>query len=463
MARHLDPSQVSLLVHRPRTAPPLRVTAERLGAWLGEDTGAPALRLAPTPERVAHGVHVFRTPAGVPVLVLPRPGAPLVNIGVFTCGGAATEPTPHEGLARLTAHATLKGTRRRSGADIALEAESLGGSFGVSAGLESLGWALSVPVRQLEAAVELLADVVQHPAFPAGGVDTERTLAAAEVERLRDDMYRFPMRLAVEAAWRGHPYARSVLGTASSLAALTRDDVLAQHGRILQQGGGVIGVVGDVDAAEVAALVQRHVDTITGGVVALPEPAPWPATLTQHVETRDKQQTALAMLFGGPARRDPERHAARVLAAVVSGLGGRFFEQLRDRQSLAYTVAAYPVERRAGGLFAAYIATAPDREEEARAGLLAQFAMLVEEPIREDELERARQYLVGSHAIAQQSGASVLADLVDAWSFGDGLHELHEHADRHLAVTAEDVHALAQRWFDPARRVEGVVRGARSG
>jgi zinc protease len=481
--RHLDPGQVSVLVYRPRTEDALALHAESLPRWLGNGVvsaapvGAPAVAdaappvvsaasarttpspVSPTPERVQHGVHVFRTHRDVPVLVQPRPGTPMVNVGVFLRGGAVSEPAHAEGIARLMAHSTLAGTRLRTGAEIALDAESLGGSVGISAGLESLSWTMSVPVRQLEAALSLLADVVQHPTFPAAGVDTERALALAEVERLRDDMYRFPMRLAAEAAYRGHPYARSVVGTADALSGITRDAVVAQHARSLQHGACVVGVVGDVEPARVAGLVQQHFGELTWGDDVAPPPAPWPRELVMHAEQREKQQTALAMLFRGPARRDASRHAARVLGAVVSGLGGRFFEQLRDKQSLAYTVAAYPVERRAGGLFAAYIATAPDREEEARAGLLQQFAQLRDEAVREEEIERARRYLVGTHAIGQQSGGAVLAELIDAWSFGDGLVELAEYRERLLAVTAGEVQELAQRWFDAERRVEGVVRG----
>jgi zinc protease len=406
-------------------------------------------------------VHVHHTPRGVPVLVKARPGTPLVNIGVFVRGGAVAEPAHAEGLARLMAHGTLKGTTSRSGDAIALDAESLGGSVGVSAALESIGWTMSVPVRHLEPALALLADVIQRPTFPDAGLDTERQLAIAEVERQRDDMYRFPMRLAVEAAYRGHPYARSVLGSVESLGAITRDQVLAQHERTVRGGASVIGVVGDVDAGHVAGLVDAYFGGLVHGHDAAPSPAPWPGELIMQGEEREKQQTALAMLFRGPARHDASRYAARVLGAVTSGLGGRFFEQLRDRQSLAYTVAAYPIERRAGGLFAAYIATAPEREEEAREGLLAQFAMLRTEPVREDEIERARRYLIGAHAIAQQSGASMLADLVDAWSFGEGLQELADYTTRIAAVTPDDILAVAQRWFAPEHRVEGIVRGRR--
>jgi zinc protease len=498
--RYLDPAQVGVLVYRPRAVDPLALTAQSLSGWLADGAAfpatapsapapsapAPSATVPPTPagpattppatpcpapiaatlpaaapalERVQHGVHVYRTRRAVPVLIQPRAGAPMVNVGVFLRGGAVSEPVHAAGIARLMAHATLAGTRRRTGAQIALDAESLGGSVGISVGLESLAWTLSVPLRQFEAAVALLADVVQHPTFPSAGIDTERALAIAELQRLRDDMYRFPMRLASEAAYRGHPYARSVVGTTDTLTAITRDAVVAQHTRVLQDGACVVGVVGDVEPAHGAELVQQHFGDLIVGHDVPPPPAPWPTEPVTHAEERDKQQTALAMLFPGPSRRDPARYAARVLGAVVSGLGGRFFEQLRDRQSLAYSVAAYPVERRMGGLFAAYIATAPDREEEARAGLLHQFALLRNEPVGDREIERARRYLIGAHAIAQQSGASVLAELIDAWSFGDGLQELVEDRDRLRAVTTQDIQSLAQRWFNLAHRVEGVVRG----
>jgi zinc protease len=474
---HLDPAQVSVMVYRPQHAPALPADSAEMRSWLTTAESQESVTTSATPseshanvtrtvqptrataERVVHNVHVFRTAREVPVLIHARPGTPLVSIGVFMRGGTVSEPEGREGLSRLMAQLTLKGTHSRSGAEIALAAESLGGSVGVSAGLESIGWSMSVPVRQLDAALELLADVVQSPTFLPAALDTERQLAIAEVERLRDDMYRWPMRLASEAAYRGHPYARSVIGSASSLDAISADDVRQQHHRALHTGACVIGIVGDVNARDAATSVQRHFGAIAWGADSEPPVHSWPNAMRIAEDTRDKQQTALAMLFRGPSRRDPKRHTARVLAAIASGLGGRFFEELRDRRSLAYTVAAYPIERRVDGVFAAYIATTPEREEEARDGLLEQFAELCNEPVREDEIERARQYLVGTHAIAQQSGASVLSDLIDSWSFGDGLEELAEHDARVLAVTPADILELARTYFDPARRVEGVVRG----
>jgi zinc protease len=235
--------------------------------------------------------------------------------------------------------------------------------------------------------------------------------------------------------------------------------VAAYHAQHIRRGHTVLAVVGDVQPDEAAAVLDgAFADLVYEADQPLPAVV-WPAERHASHETRAKQQTALALLFPGPSRTAPERHAARVLSAIASGLGGRFFEQLRDRQSLAYTVTAFPVERRAGGAFAAYIATSPAREDEARDGLLQEFARFVNEPPTSEEVERARRYLIGTHAIAQQSGGAVLGDLVDAWLFGEGLYERHEVDARLEAVTAADVQSVARQYFDPAVVAEGVVRG----
>ena len=486
--RHLDPAQSSVVSYHPHDAESLAGDSAAFRQLLREVEGLgssvlPPPDMATPPDNLAiaggtageglassaafdgnhgdvqHGVHVFHTARGIPILVMPRAGAPIANIGVFQRGGSCAERPGQEGLARLAAHSMLKGTSRRSGARISEAAEELGASIGVSAGLESVGWSLSVPTRHLAVAAELLADVVQRATFPADGVETERALAIAEVARAKDDMYRWPMRLATAAAFGDHPYARSVLGTEESLALLGADEARAFHLAHIRSGNTVLAVLGDVEPREVARLLAREFDELAWRDDAPVPTVGWPTGVPLSSDTRDKQQTALAILFPGPSRGDDSRFAARVLSAVASGLGGRFFEQLRDRQSLAYTVSAFPIERRTAGAFAAYIATSPDREEEARAGLLLEFAKLREAPPSEEELERARRYLIGTHAISQQSGASVLGDMVDAWLFGDGLHELHDYEAQIARITGDDVLALARQYFSESNAVEGIVRG----
>jgi zinc protease len=266
------------------------------------------------------------------------------------------------------------------------------------------------------------------------------------------------MRLATQAAFAGHPYGIPASGTEETLRRVDAAAVRRWHADHALLATSVIAMVGDTDPDELAQLAARAFGALRHAEPReLPVPS-WPTTLTTNAESRDRAQTALTLLFPGPARNDEARYAAAMIASVASGLGGRFFDELRDKRSLCYTVNAFASDRLLAGTFGAYIATGPDQETAAREGLLAEFRRLREEPVTAEELERAKQYAIGTHAIRQQSGGAVLGDLVDAFLFGS-LKELSEYDARVGAVTAEEMMAVARRYFDPSRRVEGIVRG----
>jgi len=270
------------------------------------------------------------------------------------------------------------------------------------------------------------------------------------------------MRLLQRAAFAGHPYGVPTLGTEETVRDLTAEDVRAWYRAELRQAPFVVGIVGAVDPDTVASEAARAFAALAMRPrTALAAPV-WPASsagVVQRVESRDKAQSALAVAFPAPSRRDDDRFAARMVATIASGLGGRFFDELRDRQSLAYTVHAFVSEHLRAGLFVSYIATSPDREGVARDGLLREFQRLRDEPVTPAELANAKRYLLGMHDIRQERGGAVLGDVIDAWLSGAGLEELGRYAAQVEAVTADDIVRLARRDFDPDRRVEGIVRG----
>ena len=204
--------------------------------------------------------------------------------------------------------------------------------------------------------------------------------------------------------------------------------------------------------------MQQKVTGSVGVNAPIGPPPKQPSGVVQRVEQREKAQTALVLTFPGPSRRDDARFATSMIAGVASGLGGRFFDELRDKQSLGYTVHAFATERALAGAFVAYIATSPEKEELARRGLLAEFAKLREEPVTDRELDQAKSYALGVHAIRQQSGGAVLGEMVDAFLFGR-LAELEQFDARVREVSAERMREVAREYFDESRRVEGIVRG----
>jgi zinc protease len=470
VAAHLAPAEASWVRYDPSSAGAAPGSPDEALATLQGGAGTPPevadVAAIAVPAEIpverdgaTEGVHVFRTPGGVPVLVRPAPGAPMVHLAIYAGGGASADPESRDGLALLMARTALKGTERRDALAIANAGELAGGSINATVTSDGLSWGISVPAARWESALELLADVALHPRLDEAALETERAIARQQVSQARDDMYRYPTRLAFAAAFEGHAYARSALGSEPGLAAATVDEVRGCHQALVLRGDVVLGVVGDVSPDLVASRAAAWMGTVRRQARA-PLVAPtWRGRGQQVIESRDKSQTALMMMFPGASRRDPARFAAQVLAAITSGLGGRFFDELREKRSLAYTVSAGPATRAAAGAFTAYIATSPTREDEAREGLLREFARLCEAPVSEDELGRARRYTVGTHAISRQSPSVVLDDLLDAWIYGRGLEELPEVPARLAGVTAEDILTFARANFDPSRRVEGVVRG----
>ena len=470
--RHLDPEAVSAVVYLPQGR------GEDLTLdLLGEAFSAPVSPAAPGPAAAAPvvpttppatqrrlgrsiaGVHHLALP-GADLLVARHAGAPLVSLGVYRRRIGFDSPE-QAGLAVLSVRSAVRGAGDLDAAALADAFERLGGTLGPSVNTEWYGHHTSVLAEHLDPAARLLDLVLRQPRLEESAVAVERQLLADDAEQANDDMQRRPTQLAAAAAFGEAGYGLPLLGRPQTVRALATSDVVRWHESHAVTRLTVVAV-GDLEPGEaVDFLAARFADLPAAGDTA-PAPAgaigngSWPRSL---VEDRDKAQTALTMLFPGPTRLDPDRFAAEVWAAHAGGLGGRLFEALRDQRSLAYTVAAYPWQRRRLGALITYIATSPAREEEAREAMLAELAGLIAEPAGEDEIRRAASYVAGQVEVARQRAGALLGEILDAWLEGTGLAELEDPAGPYLTVSAADVARVAERHLDPARRAEGVVRG----
>jgi len=474
-AAYLEHELGTLLVYRPESAP--RIDAEALlRASLAETRATPPAAVpaaAPqtrqsraagrrSPELVADDVQFHTTAAGARIAILPRSGVPLVSIAVHYLGGALQETAAFAGTTNLMARASVKGTLQRSAAALAEATEALGTSISPAVSPDGFSWSLTVPSRHTSRALELLAEVVLEPRFAAEEVARERLVALSDLEQLRDDMYNYPMHLVLERGFPEHPYGRGLDALAASLDTADAERILAWHRAQVGARAPWVFAVGDVpDPDRLAAELEERFTPATASSPEEPLPvAEWRTTPAEVSERRRKAQTAIVLGFPGPARNHPDLYVLRVLANAISGLGGRLFEELRSRRSLAYAVAANPIGRWRGGCVVAYIGTAPDREAEATSALLRELLACAAERLPGAELERSQRYTIGARQIRRQSNAGQLAMLADAIMFGRGLAELREFESRIMAVTVEEIRDAAARWLDPGRLVTGVVRGS---
>jgi len=342
------------------------------------------------------------------------------------------------------------------GDELARSTEILGGSVSPQVGVESLGWGLTVRRAGLERAAAVLRALALEPSLNAAEVRVERELQASDAARMRDNMFHYPIQRVLGQAFPGHAYGFPSLGEPETLLTITHDGVRAwAQGALATRP--VVLVVGDCSAEEAVGMLGP----LTSWPAHPPiRPSAHPPTWTpgSAAESRQKQQTALAMAFPCAAFGSADRFPLTVVGAVLSGLAGRLFDELREKRSLAYTVAAFPWLVRRAGAVLGYIATSPGREEEARSAMLTELARLINEPPTAEELDRARNYAAGSVELRQQTGRAVAGEILEAWVHGS-LDSVAETANRLRTVTRDDVARIAADVFDAERRAEYVVRG----
>jgi zinc protease len=490
--RHLQPDLGALMLYRPRDTPALGVNADalhdelygggsgavvngessvadELAAEEAEASGATGVPAPPSrrpiaPDRVDGDVRLYRASNGVRIVVLPRRSVPLVSMAVSFRGGSVHETAGESGVTALLARTSIKGTLRRSGRALAEATEALGGAISASAGADLLEWDLALPSRHFDTGLALLAETVLEPVFPEAEVMRERAFALEDMEQIRDDMQRFPMRLFLQRAFDGHPYGYSLEETERAIGGMDGDMLATWHAAEVLAGEPWVVVVGDVDADAAAAAVESRFAGLRPAADAsrVREPI-WPADAMLIDAGTDKNQTAVVVGFPGPRRNDYDRYALQLFSNVIGGLGGPLFEELRSRRSLAYSVTAYPIARWLAGAFVGYIATSPEREDEAREGLISEITRYLDEPLDAEEVERAKRYTIGTWRIRRQTNGAHVSELVGALMLGGGLDDVRDYAGRIEALTPEAIRDVVRCYIDPARAVTAVVRGAGGG
>ena len=469
VGRWLTPDALGGVVYLPDGAAPLELET----AWpptADAMTRTAPVRISLPPSSVAKAVpSVHRLPEGLvhwegpnlDLLVRPKPGSRSVSLLLQFPGVPLRERTESAGTSWLLARSAVRGAGGMDGQQLALNAELCGGAIGAAVSTESLGWSMTVAPDALTHAAQLLRAVATEPALTAEAVAVERDLQASDARRVRDDMFRYPLQRALAVAFPSHAYGLPALGNPAGLAGMGADEV-REWAAIVRSTRPVAVVVGDVKAdAALAALTPLTGWDLPEDAAATERAAPaWQPGADG--EDRNKQQSALTLAFPAPPSTSPDRFALAVIGTLLSGLAGRLFDELRERRSLAYTVAAMPWLAKEAGAVLCYIATSPEREAEAREAMLAELRRLTAEPPDAAELGRAGAYAAGIAEIGMQSGRGMAGTIMEAWRRGD-IEEWAAGPARLRAVTLDDVLRVAAEVFEPGRVAEFVVRGQRPG
>jgi zinc protease len=401
--------------------------------------------------------------SGATLIVRRDPSVPIVAMRAVWRGGQRVEDDARAGASTLLARMITRGCGKLDAAQVADRVDRLGGSLGGVAGRNSFGVAGEFLARSWQPGFELLADCLVDPLLPSTELAREKRLLGADQLAQDDNPTQVAFRMFSEALYADHPYHRDVLGTPDAIADLSRDALAAFYRERYPLSGLTLAVVGDVDVDDAIARATKRL----GGGKRTKLVAPLvrvPAFDNRSEESRevyrylDRAQAHLVLGFPGATIDASDRFALEVLVAVLGGQSGRLFGELRDRRGLVYRVSAHSVEGVDPGFVAVYLACAPDKLEDALASVRGELARIRDQAVSDDELERAKRYLIGSHQIAMQRRSAIANAIAYHEAYGLGWQSWAGYDDAIRAVTAPDVLAAARAYLRADRAITATVR-----
>ncbi len=385
---------------------------------------------------------------GLRVVTTPMPATQSVSVSVFVGAGSRGEDARTMGIAHFLEHMMFKGTPKRPTAiDVAEAIEGAGGVLNAYTSKELTCYWNQVPFDALETAMEVLADMLRNAILAPEEIDRERSVVQQEIRRTQDQPGALAGELLGRAMYGDHPMGWSTAGTEDTVAAIQQQDFKEWIASWYGAPNVVLSVAGNTTHDAVMGLARAHFANgrAPAASAARPVDSGLPA---RRVISDAKPITQANLALGLPAlsRTDPDRYALMILNSVLGrGMSSRLFKEVRERRGLAYSVGSSVSRYSDCGVLGVSAGVSPENVGEAVTVILEELQKLVQEPVGEDELKKARDYTVGSFrlslessmALGQRAGESLL-------SLGE-IEPIETVVEKLRAVTADDVMRVAQR------------------
>ena len=411
-------------------------------------------------------VQQFRLSNGIPVLLVELHEVPVVEVDAIVRAGAGTDPLDRPGLASLTADMLDEGGGARNALQIADEMDYLGAELEPAAGWDESSVRLHVPVKRLERALAILADVVIRPTFPAGELERVRTDRLTELLQWRDEP-RAIASVALASALYGvkHRYGTANVGTEASVRRFSREDLVGFHAQAFRPGNAALVVVGDVKPAAIQAQLENAFGRWSApqgsAGVALAAASQVGARGIWIVDRPGSAQSEVRIGRVGPPRSTRDYFALTVMNTILGGsFTSRLMQNLREQHGYAYAARSSFDFRLSTGPFVAAAAVQTDKTAPA----LAEFFKELEaigKTVTEAEVAKAKNYVALSFPSDVETTGDIAAKLEDQFVYGLPSDWLDSYVSRIGAVTLEDVRRVATESIDPGK-VAVVVVGDRS-
>ena len=406
------------------------------------------------------GIVLIDIPDGPRLLVQEDHSVETFAMRAVTLGGLRYERSATNGISALLSELLTKGTSTRDAVAIARSVEAMASGLSGVSGRNSFGLGMGGLSKFFQAGFEIFADCLVDATIPEVEFAREKKLLLQNIKSRQDRLGSVNYDRFAAAFFGDYPYGMPVLGTAQSIGGIDVETTREFLAKTLRPDDMVLTVVGDVEAATIVDLVERYLVRPAGAEPWRPDvPAP-PKHDRRRVVVGDleKEQAFITVGFEAPNVEDAGRYPMEVLYAILSGQGGRLFYELRDRQSLAYSVYASMVLGLDASAFTINIGTSPEKIVQALDGIYGEVARLGSEPPTTEEIDRAKRYLMGNHDIGLQKNSSRAMSFALDELYGFGYRKTLDYSDRIEAVTTQDIQDFVARYLNPDHSTVAITK-----
>jgi predicted Zn-dependent peptidase len=375
-----------------------------------------------------------------------------VSVGIWVRNGSRREVPAENGLAHFLEHMVFKGTDRRSAEDIAREMDSVGGMLDAFTSKEQICFNAKVLDEHLPIAFDVLADLVLRPKLDSDDVNKERQVVLEEIKMDLDNPEYLLHDIFTRGFWPEHSLGRPILGTPETVRNFDREALCHRFQNWFAPDHIIITAAGNITHPQVLELVEQEFGRLQP--IGSPREDPAPSTSAPiNLETkRDLEQVHLCI--GVPSL--PLAHERRFGVAVLNnllggGMSSRLFQNIREKQGLAYAVFSEITPYSDAGMLTVYAGTAKETVDKVLDLTVAEFRAMKESPVSDEELLRAKNHLKGSLMLSLESTSSRMSNLARQELYFQRFYSLDEILMSIEAVTRDEVQSLAREFFQPNR------------
>ena len=391
-----------------------------------------------------------KLPNGLTVITEQMQHIRSASIGVWLQTGSRDEDPEWNGISHFIEHMVFKGTKHRTAEEIARQVDSIGGNMDAFTAKECICFNAKVLDEHVPVALDILSDLVLNPVFDGSDIARERGVIMEEIKMDEDNPDYLVHEIFTQNFWKDHPLGKPILGTKETVKRFERDAVLDAYAHRFAPGNIIVSAAGNLDHDRFVELVRGHFEHMTPMTNGFHSSTP---KISSRIILRNKKALEQVQLcIGVPAHpiAHEKRHAGYVLNTLLGGgMSSRLFQNIRERQGLAYSIYSDLNPYRDTGCLAVYAGTSLASASKVVQSVVSEFRKLKTESVPDEELRRSKAQLKGSLMLSLESSTSRMSNLARQEMYFDRYYDLDELIERIEAVTAEDLSRLANEFFRP--------------